>query len=33
MFSHSLLYGYDPYTQMGVVATVKLSKNWTVQVA
>ena len=32
MFSHSLLYGYDPYTQMGIVATIKLDKQWTVQV-
>jgi hypothetical protein len=31
MFSHSLLYGYDPFTQMGVVATIKLDKQWTVQ--
>jgi hypothetical protein len=32
MFSHSLLYGYDPYTQIGIVATIKLSNQWTVQV-
>ena len=32
MFSHSLLYGYDPFTQMGVMATVKLDKQWTIQV-
>ncbi len=31
MFSHSLLYGYDPYTQVGVVATVKLNNQWTIQ--
>jgi len=30
-YSHSLLYSFDPYTQEGVVATLKLSKNWTVQ--
>ena len=30
-YSHSLLYTVDPYTQEGVVATVKLNKNWTVQ--
>lgn len=30
-YSHSLLYTYDPFTQEGVVATVKLNKNWTVQ--
>jgi hypothetical protein len=32
MFSHSLLYGYDPYTQVGIMATVKLDKQWIVQV-
>lgn len=31
-FSHSLLYGYDPYTQIGIVASIKLDKQWTVQV-
>jgi hypothetical protein len=30
-YSHSLLYTYDPYTQTGIVATVKLTKNWLVQ--
>jgi Putative beta-barrel porin-2, OmpL-like. bbp2 len=30
-YTHSLLYSYDPYTQEGVVATVKLNKNWTIQ--
>ncbi|MFZ6649642.1 outer membrane beta-barrel protein [Undibacterium sp. TJN25] len=30
-YSHSLLYTYDPFTHEGVVATVKLNKNWTVQ--
>ena len=30
MFSHSLLYGYDPYTQIGTVASIKLNKEWTV---
>jgi hypothetical protein len=30
-YSHSLLYTYDPYTQHGTVATVKLNKNWQVQ--
>ncbi len=30
-FSHSLLYGYDPYTHTGIVNTVKLNKNWTAQ--
>jgi hypothetical protein len=30
-YSHSLLYTYDPYTQAGVVATIKLNRNWLVQ--
>jgi hypothetical protein len=28
---HSLLYTYDPYTQVGVVGTIKLTKNWLIQ--
>lgn len=32
MFSHSLLYTYFPYTQMGVLATTRFSDQWTVQV-
>jgi hypothetical protein len=31
MSSHSLLYGFDPYCQWGLFATLKLNKNWTVQ--
>ncbi len=31
MFSHSLLYGYDPYTQIGVMASIKLDKQWILQ--
>lgn len=31
MFSHSLLYGYDPYTQVGAIASIKLDKQWIVQ--
>jgi hypothetical protein len=31
-YSHSLLYTYDPYTQNGVVDTIKVSRNWQVQV-
>ena len=31
MSSHSLLYGFDPYCQWGVFATVKLNAQWTVQ--
>ena len=30
-YSHSLLYTVDPYTQTGVVASVKLSEHWLVQ--
>lgn len=30
-YSHSLLYTFDPYTQNGIVATTKLSKNWRIQ--
>lgn len=30
-YSHSLLYTYDPYTQHGAVATIKLNRNWQVQ--
>jgi hypothetical protein len=31
MSSHSLLYGFDPYCQWGLFATVKLNKEWTLQ--
>lgn len=31
MFSHSLLYSYDPYTQVGVIDTIKLDRNWSIQ--
>lgn len=27
-YSHSLLFTYDPFTQTGVIATVKLNNNW-----
>ena len=30
-YSHSLLYTYDPFTQTGVLATTRLSKNWQLQ--
>jgi len=30
-YSHSLLYTYDPFTQTGILATIKLSKNWQIQ--
>jgi hypothetical protein len=30
-YSHSLLYTIDPFTQTGVIATVKLSDHWLVQ--
>ena len=31
VFSHSLLYAIDPFTDTGVLATVKLSDRWLVQ--
>lgn len=31
MATHSLLYSYDPYTQVGVVTTIKLNRNWLIQ--
>jgi hypothetical protein len=31
MSSHSLLYGFDPYCQWGLFATLKLNQNWTIQ--
>jgi hypothetical protein len=31
MSSHSLLYTFDPYTQLGIFPTLKLTKNWTIQ--
>lgn len=31
-YTHSLLYIFDPYTQHGIVSTIKLTKNWQVQV-
>jgi Putative beta-barrel porin-2, OmpL-like. bbp2 len=31
MGSHSLLFTFDTYTQTGVMATIMLDKNWTVQ--
>jgi hypothetical protein len=30
-YSHSVLYAIDPYTQTGIVASVKLSDHWLVQ--
>ena len=30
-YSHSLLYSFDPYTREGVVTSLKLNKNWTLQ--
>jgi len=30
-YSHSLLYTVDPYTQTGIVASIKLSNHWLVQ--
>jgi len=31
MSSHSLLYTFDPFTQIGVFPSLKLTKNWTIQ--
>ena len=31
VFSHSLLYSVDPFTDTGVLATIQLSDQWTVQ--
>jgi hypothetical protein len=31
VFSHSLLYAIDPFTDTGILATVKLSDQWSVQ--
>jgi hypothetical protein len=31
MSSHSLLYGFDPYCQWGLFGTLKINKNWTIQ--
>jgi hypothetical protein len=31
MFSHSLLYSIDPFTDTGAIATVQLNDRWTVQ--
>ena len=30
-YSHSLLYTYDPYTQNGIVTTIRINRNWSVQ--
>ena len=30
-YSHTLLYTIDPYTQTGIVATIKLSDHWLIQ--
>src|SRR5258708_7930374 len=31
MFSHSLLYGYDPYTQIALMPSIKLDNQWILQ--
>jgi len=31
MFTHSLLYSFDPFTQTGILATVRLNDRWLVQ--
>jgi hypothetical protein len=30
-YSHSLLYTYDPYTQNGIVSTIRIDRNWSIQ--
>ena len=30
-YTHSLLYAYDPYTHTGMVASIKLDNNWSLQ--
>jgi hypothetical protein len=30
-YSHSLLYTYDPYTQNGIVSTIRLNRKWSIQ--
>ena len=30
-YTHSLLYSFDPYTQTGIVDTIKFNRNWTMQ--
>ena len=30
-YTHSLLYSFDPYTQTGIVNSIKLNRNWSVQ--
>ena len=32
MYTHSLLYTFDPFTQTGAVATIKFSKQWLLQI-
>jgi hypothetical protein len=31
MYTHSLLYSYDPFTTTGIIGSLRLNKNWTVQ--
>ncbi len=31
MYTHSLLYTFDPFTQEGIMTSIKLSPNWTFQ--
>jgi hypothetical protein len=31
MYTHSILYTFDPFTQTGIIGTIKLSPNWTIQ--
>ncbi len=31
MFTHSIMFSYDPYSYMGVLADIRLNQNWTVE--
>jgi hypothetical protein len=31
MYTHSLLYTFDPFTQTGIIGRIKLSPDWTIQ--
>lgn len=31
MFTHSIMFSYDPYTFFGVLADIRLNKNWTIE--
>ena len=31
MFTHSILYNFDPFTQTGIITTTQINKNWRIQ--